>query len=201
MEQSSVEQSCMDRPYSYVNLKTQGSKPESCFLFFYSHHRSTGPQALLSNFWLCSKPFKDSQDRQFPTSEHYMMHGKAILFGDEETASAILSVANPRAAKALGRKVRNFDDDVWMQHRLEIVTEGCFLKFSQCDKAKRFLLASCARILVEAAQNDRIWGIGMNANNPYRCDLSKWRGTNLLGEALMTVPDRLREQQSADEKE
>lgn len=77
-----------------------------------------GPQAVLSNFWLCSKPFTDSENRQFPTSEHYMMHGKAVLFVDEEAASAILNAPTPRAAKALGRKVRNFNDEIWMQHRV-----------------------------------------------------------------------------------
>lgn len=75
------------------------------------------------------------------------------------------------------------------------------MKFSQCEEAKRFLLASGDRILVEAAQNDRIWGIGMNANNPYKCDPAKWRGANLLGEALMTVRYRLREHLSVNDEE
>ncbi|KAI0566286.1 YbiA-like protein [Gracilaria domingensis] len=188
-----------ERPYSRQALIAQGPRSEASFLFFYGHDAALGPQAVLSNFWHCPQPFADSENRQFSTSEHYMMHGKAVLFGDEEMAEAILNAPTPLAAKKLGRKVRNFDNEVWRQHRLRIVAEGCFLKFSQCKNARRFLLGTGDRILVEAAARDRIWGIGMSAANVYKCDPTKWRGLNLLGETLMMVRHRLRENGSADE--
>ncbi|KAI0556994.1 YbiA-like protein [Gracilaria domingensis] len=188
-----------ERPYSRQALIAHGPNSEASFVFFYGHDAALGPQAMLSNFWQCPQPFTDSENRQFPTSEHYMMHGKAVVFGDQETAQAILSASTPLEAKMLGREVRNFDNEVWKQHRLQIVEEGCFLKFSQCKKAGRFLLETGDRILVEAAKRDQIWGIGMSATNVYKCDPTKWRGLNLLGETLMMVRDRLREIRGADE--
>ncbi|PXF48870.1 hypothetical protein BWQ96_01426 [Gracilariopsis chorda] len=181
--------------YSRDALIAEGTKSESSFLFFYGHSASEGPKAVLSNFWLCPEPFVDSANRRFPTSEHFMMHGKAVLFGDTDMAELILNAPTPLAAKRFGRKVRNFDQDTWKNHRINIVAEGCFLKFSQCEEAGRFLLATGDRILVEASPRDRIWGIGMGMSNRNRFDPSKWGGLNLLGEALMIVRDRLRERE------
>ena len=39
---------------------------------------------------------------------------------------------------------------------------------------------------------DRVWGIGLTANHEDATDPERWRGTNLLGFALMEVRDRLR---------
>lgn len=42
--------------------------------------------------------------------------------------------------------------------------------------------------MVEAAGNDRIWGIGVGMENKEVVNQpSEWKGLNLLGEALMKV--------------
>lgn len=129
---------------------------------------------------------------RFPTAEHFMMHGKARLFGDEQVATTILSADTPATAKALGREVRGFDQARWEAHRRELVTSGNFAKFSQSAELRCFLFGTGDRILVEASPVDRIWGIGMAANDP-RCDNPlEWPGLNLLGFALMDVRQRLR---------
>src|SRR5262245_20218154 len=51
----------------------------------------------------------------YPTAEHWMMAGKARLFGDDATLQQILESPDPKTAKALGRAVKNFDDGVWTQ--------------------------------------------------------------------------------------
>jgi predicted NAD-dependent protein-ADP-ribosyltransferase YbiA (DUF1768 family) len=38
---------------------------------------------------------------------------KARLFGDEKVARDMLKTRDPKAHKALGRKVRGFDEGVW----------------------------------------------------------------------------------------
>jgi hypothetical protein len=57
----------------------------------------------------------------FNCAEQYMMHGKAVLFGDNDVALEILVADHPRQHKALGRKVKGFDDAVWRREREGIV--------------------------------------------------------------------------------
>ena len=60
------------------------------------------------------------------------MHAcKALLFKDDETLDRILSATDPMETKKLGREVAGFEDDVWCSVARDIVTRGCWLKFSQ----------------------------------------------------------------------
>lgn len=121
----------------------------------------------------------------YPTAEHYMMAGKAVLFEDDEMLEQIVAASGPSEAKKLGRKVRGFDDKVWKQNRFDIVVRGNVAKFDQNAELRAFLLGTGDQVLVEAAPRDRIWGIGMGKNNPEARDPRAWRGQNLLGFALM----------------
>ena len=49
----------------------------------------------------------------YRTAEHYMMAGKARLFGDTTMLDQILASATPESAKALGRRIEGFDDAQW----------------------------------------------------------------------------------------
>lgn len=53
-----------------------------------------------------------------------MMWCKAVLFDDHEVAEQVLDAAHPHAAKALGRRVRGFDQLVWEQRRFDLVVAG-----------------------------------------------------------------------------
>lgn len=120
-----------------------------------------------------------------------MMSQKASLFGDSEIMQQILSCSDPKKIKALGRKVKGFDDAIWNKVKYSIVLNGNYHKFIQNPALKDFLLNTNDKILVEASPLDDVWGIRMaesdeNAHNPL-----KWRGQNLLGFALMEVRDVL----------
>ena len=128
---------------------------------------------------------------RFPTAEHYMMFRKAKLFGDDAAAERILEAPNASAVKAIGRAVRGFKDSVWEQHRFSIVVEGNYAKFTQSASLNAFLSSTKKRILVEASPVDRIWGIGLAADDPHVENPLEWRGLNLLGFALMDVRARL----------
>jgi hypothetical protein len=47
------------------------------------------------------------------------------------------------------------------------------------------------RILVEASPVDRVWGIGLAADDPRAADPAQWQGHNLLDFALMHARDQL----------
>ncbi len=87
--------------------------------------------------------------------------------------------------------MKGFDAAIWSEARSELVIEGNVEKFAQNASMKTFLLNTGRQILVEASPRDRIWGIGMAASNPDATNPMKWRGTNLLGFALMQTRARL----------
>ncbi|MCR6637498.1 MAG: NADAR family protein [Sporocytophaga sp.] len=121
---------------------------------------------------------------EFTSAEQFMMYHKAILFLNTETAKQILKVTNPREIKELGRQVKDFDKDVWSFFRSKIVYEANKAKFSQKNSLKDALILTKGTTLVEAAPNDKIWGIGLTEDD-YRAQNRKtWHGKNLLGEIL-----------------
>lgn len=161
------------------------------YLLFYGHKES--PDGKITDSCL-SQWFPASFEvngQIFPTTEHYMMAKKAVLFGDQEMLENILASKTPKEAKGFGRRVRDFNPVVWEKQRSRIVVEANLAKFSQNQGMKDFLLASAPKILVEASPRDRIWGIGMGKGNPEALDPCKWRGKNLLGFALLEVRDLL----------
>jgi ribA/ribD-fused uncharacterized protein len=133
----------------------------------------------------------EADGRVFSCMEQYMMLGKATLFGDAATAEKIMAADHPRQHKALGRKVTPFDDRVWKRERENIVLAGNRAKFTQNEDLRALLLATAGTTLVEASPYDRIWGIGLGANDPRAQDPSKWRGENLLGYVLTRLRDEL----------
>jgi ribA/ribD-fused uncharacterized protein len=116
-----------------------------------------------------------------------MMAHKAMLFGDDKNLTKILSTNDPSKHKALGRKITNFDPDIWNEHKFDIVTQGNRLKFGQNPELLKRLLDTGQKIICEASPYDKIWGIGLRAEQAVKIPNSKWPGSNLLGKALMLV--------------
>ena len=135
------------------------------FLTFWGHRpRKDGSvgPGCLSQWW----PAAFTLDRVvFATAEHRMMWGKARLFDDDATAA---------------------------RGRFDIVLAANQAKFRQNPRLGRYLVGTGDAVLVEAAPNDAVWGIGIAADDPRVQDPSKWPGLNLLGFALMAVRDELR---------
>lgn len=86
-----------------------------------------GPSCL-SQWW--PSPFT-VDGIAYASAEHWMMAGKARLFGDPEAERAAVSASSPAAAKKAGRLVRGFDEDVWIRERFALVVEGSTHKFGQ----------------------------------------------------------------------
>ncbi|QMU68223.1 NADAR family protein [Streptacidiphilus sp. P02-A3a] len=170
-------------------LTRSGARPK--WLMFWGHQprRDGGVGAgALSQWWPSAFTVRGVR---YATAEHWMMAGKARLFGDEAAVPAILAARTPAEAKNLGRLVRGFDEERWSAARFGLVAEGNTAKFGQDPALREYLLGTGGRVLVEASPVDRVWGIGLAATDDRARDPDRWRGLNLLGFALMEARSRL----------
>jgi ribA/ribD-fused uncharacterized protein len=172
-----------------LELIADGGQPK--YLAFWGHQPPPGGgvgKGCLSQWW----PAAFTVDGEtYASAEHFMMAAKALLFGDVEIADRIRAAPHPRAAKALGREVRGFDEQRWAEHRFDLVVTGNLAKFAQHPDLRDFLVTTGSRVLVEASPYDRIWGIGLAADHEHATSPEHWRGLNLLGFALMEVRHQL----------
>ena len=135
---------------------------------------------------------------QYSCAEQCMMHKKALLFKDSESAKAILDTPHPYIMKRLGRRVEPWRQEAWDQECIKVVASGNYAKFSQNPDLRRKLLATGDTILVEASPFDTVWGIGLAEDHPDVGDEDKWRGKNLLGLILTALRDRFREEEEEE---
>ena len=159
------------------------------FVFFWKPNAKVVDESCFSQ-WQPSLFRVNAYD--YCCAEQYMMAEKARLFGDEEVEKEIMNTSDPKLMKALGRKVRNFDPQVWDKVKYSIVLNGNYYKFTQNKEMMDFLLSTGDKILVEASPLDTIWGIGLDKDNEKAHNIASWRGKNLLGFALMEVRDEIR---------
>eukprot|EP00903_Cladosiphon_okamuranus_P005854 g5793.t1 len=81
--------------------------------------------------------------------------------------------------------MRGYDQQLWDQHKLDIVARGNYAKFTQNEMMGQHLLGTGEKQLAEASPLDPVWGIGLRADNPAASDPTLWRGQNLLGQAAL----------------
>ncbi|MEI2281572.1 NADAR family protein [Paenibacillus polysaccharolyticus] len=155
-------------------------------------------------FWRTESPFSQwfkadftVNGVQYTSAEQYMMHQKALLFGDQQIADKIMKTRSASVQKKLGRQVTGFDQTIWESECQRIVYEGNQAKFTQNEDLLAALLATQGTTLVEASPDDRIWGVGLAEEDPRIRNRKTWRGTNWLGEILT----RLREEIGRDRHE
>jgi ribA/ribD-fused uncharacterized protein len=163
------------------------------FLFFWGHTNNTNEEVGKFCFsqWF-ELPFV-VDGITYKTAEHWMMANKALLFNDLSTYHKILTANKPGEAKALGREVLGFDDQIWNDNSFNIVKLGNIHKFNQHSKFAAYLLSTGDRILAEASPVDKVWGIGLSQDDKYADNPHCWTGKNLLGFALMEVRAFLKE--------
>ena len=152
----------------------------------------------------------------FSCAEEYMMLMKAKTFGDEQAAQRIRHLSAPwrqrspltwedivrcdlqaewkdfcTALKQIGREVQGYDHIIWSDLARPLVFRGNFAKFTQNIHLRQALFATAGTVIVEAASYDKVWGIGLDADDPRAQDPAQWQGTNWLGEVLTTLRDGL----------
>ncbi|MGA3513605.1 NADAR family protein, partial [Lactiplantibacillus plantarum] len=87
---------------------------------------------------------------------------------------------------------------IWDEKKFTIVFHGNYLKFSQNTDLKEYLLSTSPLELVEASPYDKIWGIGLKADDPRARYKNTWQGENLLGQALVQVRTSIQREQVSE---
>jgi ribA/ribD-fused uncharacterized protein len=171
-----------------IDYVAQGNRVK--YIFFWGHKKpAKGLSKSCFSQWYDS-PF-ESETKSFSTAEHYMMYQKAMLFGDIAAAQKVLLAGSPGEAKSIGREVLGFNESIWQQRRIAIVVNANLAKFRSHPALREYLLNTGQRVLVEASPVDKIWGVGLAADDVAIEDPQLWKGQNLLGFALMQVRDQL----------
>ena len=151
------------------------------YVFFYN--------GVFSQWHIC--PFFE-EGVKYNCAEQYMMAKKALLFDDFNSYKKIMDAKSPFIQKKLGRSVKNFNENIWKVNRMEIVTNGNYLKFYQNRYLLDLIKKTGDRTMVECSPYDKIWGIGLALENPDIYNRSMWKGSNLLGKAIMNAKKILR---------
>ena len=154
-------------------------------------HLPEEPFGFLSNWYISSF---ELDGIKFSSMEQYIMYSKCMEFGDLDSAKAVLTTDEPAEQQKIARKASGYNDKVWAGRRQLVALKGLMAKFSQNEDLKTKLLDTGDAYLVECAYHDVIWACGIRLTESERFDASNWRGTNILGFALMEVRDMLRKQ-------
>ncbi len=180
-------------PFNVEDLRQRVQAGETfAYHLFYGHTpRKDGrpSSAVFSQFHPCRF---ELDGQAYCWAEQWMMAGKARLFGDDAALQRIMAAQSPYECKQLGREVAHYDDARWAAARFDLVTRGSVAKFGGDAALRGYLLGTGDAILVEAAPQDAVWGIGLGRDDANVHDPLAWPGLNLLGFALVRARSILR---------
>lgn len=159
-------------------------EPEEEPVLFFGADESKGEHRALSN--MAEYPI-EIDGVKFPTVEHYFQAMKAKTFADEEMYEKILKAKTPKAAKALGKKVKDLVPEKWDAEKDMIMEKGVRAKFVQHPELRKQLLETGDKQIGEANARDGYWGIGSGHESDKSKFPSKWRGKNVLGKIMMKL--------------
>ena len=166
--------------------------PEEEPVLFYGADESKGEYRNFSNM---SQHPVEIDGEKYTTVEHYFQAMKAKEFNDDEMYAKIMKAKTPKAAKAAGKKVKNFVTEVWESKRDEIMEKAVRAKFVQHPELRKQLIDTGDKMIGEANARDMYWGIGTSVDSEKSKFPSKWRGHNKLGKILMKLRKDFKDQQ------
>lgn len=136
----------------------------------------------------------DASVYEFTSTEQAFMYYKALYFDNQELADKILEEHNPDKCRRMGRQVTRYDDTKWSKIRYEVFYRLNLAKYTQDSILRKKLLEPKFddKIFVEASPIDKIWGVGLDENNPLIDDEYNWKGQNLLGQIITKIRTKLK---------
>jgi ribA/ribD-fused uncharacterized protein len=167
-------------------VKDDGPPP----VLFHGADESKGEYRYLSNM---SEYRIDIDGSTYPTVVHYYQAMKAKEFKDDEIYEKILKAKTAKAAKALGKKVKNFVKEVWDTRCDDIMKTGVRAKFVQHPELRKKLQETEGKIGLADAR-EKYWGIGTSETSEKSKHPEKWGGKNKLGELLMELRSEFKQE-------
>jgi ribA/ribD-fused uncharacterized protein len=152
-----------------------------CYLFWKSPHIFNP---------LVHTPFK-VDGIEYMCVDQYVLCHKALMFNDPETHDKARIATTGKDFRELSKTIKNYDHSIWLRKRLGVMTDANYYKFSQNPELRTKLFLTEDDVIVFANPYDTVWGVGMDENDRNVVYRDRWRGDNLLGEALMRVRDEL----------
>ena len=145
---------------------------------------------FLSNSFRCE--FTDNNGVKYTSVDQYLMYQKALTFNDEEAAKRIIAVNDPAVVRDFGRKVRNYDDEIWKGKRQLILNDAIQMKFSQNAGLQEMLVNTGDALLAECNPHEATYGIGVSIFTKGIDNKENWDGANLTGHTLMNYRDKVK---------
>ena len=133
-------------------------------------------------------------------SEKAIMLCKAAVMGDSTSYDKIAGAETPQEAKRLGRRIAPWDEEKWTRVICGVAVAVLRQKFV-VPELRHALLSTGDKVLCEATAGDRTWAIGVSIKMHKVYEIpSRWKGSNVLGWALMQVRAILREEDDGFEE-
>jgi ribA/ribD-fused uncharacterized protein len=183
-----------EEPKKKKRLKKAGGEPEPEPILFFGADESKGEYRAFSN--MSNHPI-EMDGQKYHTVEHYFQAMKAKEFGDDDSYNRIVKAKTPKAAKAIGQKVKDYVEEKWVSVRDDIMEKAVHAKFIQHPELRKQLLETGDKMIGEANPRDTYWGIGTSMDLERSKKPSKWRGQNKLGKLLMKLRDDFKKEMSA----
>ena len=143
-------------------------------IYFYTPADEYGD---FSNF---SKHGIEMQGKWYRTVEHYF---QAQKFENAEYRERVRLAATAKAAANLGRSRQVPIRADWEAVKDEVMYQAVLAKFKTHEQVRDRLLSTGSETIVESAPGDYYWGCGQDGS-----------GQNKLGQILMEIRDRLRDE-------
>ena len=118
-------------------LRKAGGEPEPEPILFFGADESKGEYRAFSN--MSNHPI-EMDGQKYHTVEHYFQAMKAKEFGDEDSYNRIVKAKTPKAAKAIGQKVKDYVEEKWVAVRDDIMEKAVHAKFIQHPELRKQLL-------------------------------------------------------------
>jgi len=124
---------------------------------------------------------------KYVSVEQYYQAMKATEFKDDEILKKILKTKTGKAVKALGNKVKDYNEDTWKLRRDDVMKKAVRAKFVQHPELRKKLVETGEKTIGFADARDNYWSIGTSMAQEKARLPAKWKGENHLGKILMAL--------------